>query len=276
MNSGTGAPRATMAAIMDMGLKGQAVLIVGASRGIGLATAKAFASEECRVAMMARDADRLRDAVREVEASRGGRGKPEVVSLAADVTREEEAARAVRGTVERFSRIDVLVTLVGGSRGDPGITASDSDWDQVLDANLRGAVRMTRLVVPAMRERGGGAVVNVSSIFGREWGGATSYNAAKAALIAFTKSCARDLAPHGVRVNSVAPGSVLFPGGSWDRRQKADPDKIRDFVERELPAGRFGKPEEVAAAIVFLASPAAALIIGACLNVDGGQCRSLF
>jgi 3-oxoacyl-[acyl-carrier protein] reductase len=253
------------------------VLLVGASRGIGLATARAFAAERCRVAIVARDPERCSAAASEIEAAaEGGATGSRVLAIPADATREADADRAVRETLERFSRIDVLVNLVGGSRGDPGITAGDPDWEATLDANLRAAVRMTRLVAPGMRERGEGSIVNVSSIFGREWGGATSYNAAKAALIAYTKSCARDLAPHGVRVNSIAPGSILFPGGSWDRRRKADPKKIEAFVERELPIGRFGRPEEIAAAIVFVASPAASLIIGACLNVDGGQSRSLF
>jgi 3-oxoacyl-[acyl-carrier protein] reductase len=181
----------------------------------------------------------------------------------------------VREAAATLQRIDVLVNLVGGSRGDAGIEAGEADWDAVLDANLLAAARMTRLVAPTMRARRSGAIVNVASIFGREWGGAVSYNAAKAALISYTKSCARDLAPHGVRVNAVAPGSVLFPGGSWERRRRADPQGIERFVERELPLGRFGTPEEVARVIVFLASPAAALVIGACLNVDGGQSRSL-
>ena len=189
-------------------------------------------------------------------------------------SRRAEPARETPA-IERFGRIDVLVTLIGGSRGNPGIEAGNDDWDAVLAANLRSAVTMTRLVIPSMKERRSGVIVHVASIFGREWGGAASYNAAKAALISYSKSCARELAPHGIRVNSVAPGSILFPGGSWDRRRRADPDAIAEFVKGELPLGRFGRPEEVAAAIVFLASAPASLVIGACLNVDGGQSRSL-
>jgi 3-oxoacyl-[acyl-carrier protein] reductase len=274
---------------MDLRLRGQAVLLAGASRGIGLAAARAFAAEGCDVALLARDPGGLRAAASEVravaeeagavagipgsaDAGPGGR----VLAVAGDATREEDAARAVDGTLRGFGRLDVLVNLVGGSRGEPGILAPDADWDAALAFNLRAAVRMTRLAAPHLQRQRSGAIVNVASIFGREWGGAASYNAAKAALIAYTKSCARDLAPHGVRVNGVAPGSVLFPGGSWDRRRRNDPAGIEAFVERELPLGRFGRPEEVAAVIVFLASPAASLVIGACLNVDGGQSRSLF
>ncbi len=265
---------------MDLQLKDRIVLLVGASRGIGLATACAFAAEGCRVALVARGADPLRDAAAAVQsaavAAEIGDEGSRVLTVAADATVDEDAARAVREVTGRWPRIDVLVNLVGGSRGDPGITAPDADWDGTFAANLRAAARMTRLVAPAMRQRRSGVIVNVSSIFGREWGGAATYNAAKAALIAYTKSCARDLAPHGVRVNSIAPGSVLFPGGSWDRRRRQDPGKIDAFVASELPLGRFGSPEEVASAIVFVASPKASLVIGACLNVDGGQSRSLF
>ncbi len=267
---------------MDLGLEGQAVLLAGASRGIGLAAARAFALEGSRVALVARDAANLREAAREVREIRRPAAQgaatdagPEVMAVAADATREEDAERAVRETIARFGRVDVLVTLVGGSRGNPGIDAPEADWDAVLAANLRAAVTMTRLVVPSMKERHSGAVIHVTSIFGREWGGAASYMAAKAGLIAYSKSCARELAPHGIRVNNVAPGSTLFPGGSWDRRRKADPEGIAAFVARELPLGRFGRPDEVAAAIVFLASKPASLVIGACLNVDGGQSRSL-
>ena len=265
---------------MDLELRGKKVLLVGASRGIGLATARCFAVEGCRLAMVARDGGRLAAAVAEVGRIRaetvGEHGSDGVVGMPGDATVDDDAGRVVRETTDRLGDIDVLVNVVGGARGDPGITAPEADWDAALQANLRAAVRMTRLVAPAMRERKDGVIVNVASIFGREWGGAASYNAAKAALIGYTKSCARDLAPHGVRVNAVAPGSVLFPGGSWDRRRKSDPAAIEDFVAREMPLGRFGRPEEIASVIVFLASPRASLVIGACLNVDGGQSRSLF
>lgn len=265
---------------MDLELREKRALLVGASRGIGLATAHAFAREGSLLAMVARDGGRLAGAVAAVTEARSaavGRDDREaVVGVPGDATDDGDAGRIVREVSGRLGEIDVLVNVVGGSRGDPGIAAPETDWDAALEANLRAAVRMTRLVAPMMRERRSGAIINVASIFGREWGGAASYNAAKAALIAYTKSCARDLAPHGVRVNAVAPGSVLFPGGSWDLRRKSDPAAIEGFVGRELPLGRFGRPEEVAAVVVFLASPKASLVIGACLNVDGGQSRSLF
>jgi 3-oxoacyl-[acyl-carrier protein] reductase len=136
------------------------------------------------------------------------------------------------------------------------------------------AVRCSRAVIPSMIERRAGAIVIVSSIYGRESGGGTTYNAAKAAELSLAKQLARQLAPHNVRVNAVAPGSIIFPGGSWQRRVDADPEAMRRFVESDMPLGRFGRPEEVANVIVFLSSTCASLISGACLNVDGCQSRS--
>jgi 3-oxoacyl-[acyl-carrier protein] reductase len=125
-----------------------------------------------------------------------------------------------------------------------------------------------------MRQRGGGVILLIASIWGRESGGRMTYNAVKAAEISLGKSLAQQLAPSNIRVNSVAPGSILFPGGTWHKRQQADPDGIAEFVRRELPFGRFGRAEEVAAVVVFLASSRASWVSGACIPVDGCQGRS--
>jgi 3-oxoacyl-[acyl-carrier protein] reductase len=126
-----------------------------------------------------------------------------------------------------------------------------------------------------MKKQGGGSIVMIASIWGRESGGRMTYNAVKAAEISLAKSMAQQLAKDGIRVNSVAPGSILFPGGSWDTRQQADPAGIAEFVRRELPFGRFGRADEVGAAVAFLASPRASWISGSSLPVDGCQSRSL-
>jgi 3-oxoacyl-[acyl-carrier protein] reductase len=125
-----------------------------------------------------------------------------------------------------------------------------------------------------MQAQEGGVIITISSIYGREGGGHITYNAAKAAEISMSKSLAGELAKDNIRVNSVAPGSILFPGGGWERRQQADPEGIAAFVESDMPLGRFGKPEEVADVVVFLASERASLVTGACLNVDGCQSKS--
>ena len=134
--------------------------------------------------------------------------------------------------------------------------------------------RLSRLAVPHMRRGARGVILMIASIWGRESGGRMTYNAVKAAEISLAKAMAQQLARDNIRVNSVAPGSIMFPGGSWAKRQQDDPAFIRDMIDRELPFGRFGKAEEVGDVVAFLASPRASWISGACITVDGCQSRS--
>ncbi|MBI1848742.1 MAG: SDR family oxidoreductase [Planctomycetes bacterium] len=258
---------------MDLGIVGRVALVSGGSRGIGRAIALELAREGASVSIAARGEADLAHTLDEL---RTVAGETRVHAVRSDLATVAGCESFVDETARRFGRVDILVCNTGGSRGDPTFTAPESDWDSVFDLNFRAAVRLVRRAVPEMRRSGGGRIVNVSSIFGREWGGAVSYNAAKAALIAFTKSLARELVREGILVNSVAPGSVLHPGGSWDRRQRENPQAIAEFVKRDLPLGRFGTPEEIAAVVAFLCSSRASLVAGACINVDGGQSRSLF
>ena len=174
-----------------------------------------------------------------------------------------------------FGSIDILVNNVGAAKGAGIVDTPDDVWQEAFDQTLYPAIRMSRLVVPHMKKQGGGSIVMIASIWGRESGGRMTYNAVKAAEISLAKSMAQQLAKDSIRVNSVAPGSILFPGGSWDKRQQADPAGIADFVARELPFGRFGRPEEVGAVVAFLSSPNASWISGASVPVDGCQSRSL-
>ena len=255
---------------MNLGLKGKVAMVSGASRGIGRAIALGLADEGCRLSVCARGQDTLERVGQEVQ-ERGA----EAVTFAVDVTQENEARQWVEETQKRFGRIDIVVNNVGGSRPGGNLSVSSEDWRSGFALNFFSALDLCRLVVPLMQQQKSGCVINIASIYGREWGGPMTYNAAKAALISLSKEMARELAPQGIRVNSVAPGSILFPGGSWERRQKENPDAIAAFVKAELPFGRFGTPEEVADVVVFLASERARWVSGACINVDGCQSRSL-
>jgi len=266
---------------MDLELTEKCVLLIGAGRGLGGAAALAIAREGAHVAVVARTRADVEARASECRAA----GARKALAIAADATDPAQLDSAIEETASKLGGLDALVTLVGGSH--PGGTAdlSDNDWRSAYERNLWPAVRASRSALPHLEKsaarrgfpraaREASVIVHVASIYGREGGGALSYNTAKAALIALAHEQARELAGRGVRVLSVAPGSILHPGGSWERRQKADPSAITAFVQREIPFGRFGAAEEAGEVIAFLVSPRASWIAGACVVVDGAQSRA--
>ncbi len=257
---------------MDLGLAGKVAIITGSSRGLGLASARALVAEGCHVCISGRGEDALSGAA--LALASAAVAPAEVLAVRADLSTEQGIREVVDATVMRFGGVDVLVNNVALARGGDIVTTTDADWQEAFDQTLFPAIRATRLVVPSMRRRGGGAVVIISSIFGREAGGRMTYNAVKAAEISLGKSLAQQLAKDNIRVNSVSPGSISFPGGSWFKRQQADPEGIADFIRAELPFGRFGRAEEVGDVVAFLASARASWVSGTSVVVDGCQSRS--
>lgn len=247
---------------MDLGLHGKAVAVTGASKGLGRAIALCFAAEGANVAICARDPSALSQTAVDLR-ERG----IEVFSTPADVGQPRELDAFLDGAHAAFGRLDVLVNNAPGW----GLTDDEHGWQNAWNVDLMAAVRAVWKVVPWMKHGGGGAIVHMSSIAGLEGGwGVSAYAPAKAALISHSKALALTLAPDKIRVNVVAPGSIEFPGGVWEHVRNSNPDGYRSIL-RSIPSGRLGTAEEVAKAVVFLASASASWITGACLAVDGGQ-----
>lgn len=252
---------------MELSLKDKLVFITGGSKGIGKAIAKAFKEEGAKVAIASRSLKSLEEVKAELDLD---------AIYAGDMTLQKDRAEIFRKLVDEFGTIDVLVNNVGGSNGS---SVSDTDlalFEDAMELNYFSAVHFSKLAVEVMKQNGAGSIINISSVFGREAGGKPTYNSAKAAMISFTKSLADEVIKEGIRVNGVAPGSILHPTGNWQRRLEENPEKIQAFVDKEIPAGRFGTVEEIANVVLFLASKKASWVVGATLNVDGGQSRSNF
>jgi len=256
---------------MDLDLKDKVVFIAGSSRGIGWAIARAFLLEGARVVVTGREKDSLKSAVSILEKEFK---KNHILSFAGDLSRPEQIASALALAHKRWDAIDHLIVNIGSGTARAGWRINQSDWDPVLETNLHSALRLTEATLPDMVRRKKGSIVFIASIAGVESIGAPiSYSVAKAGLISFCKCVARQVGEHGVRVNSIAPGNILFPGGSWEKKIAKDAQSVDLFIQKEVPLRRFGKPEEIADMAVFLASDRAAFVTGTCVVVDGGQTR---
>lgn len=251
---------------MDLGLNGKNVIITGASKGIGRATALEFAAEGANVAICARGAEAL-EATRADIAARG----VTVHAQTCDVSDADALKSFLNGANEALGGIDILINNPSGF----GLTDDESGWEASLNIDMMATVRATWQVVPWMEARGGGAIVHISSISGLEAGSPPAYAAVKAGLVAHAKTMAAQLAPQGIRVNTVAPGSIEFANGFWDTIKQQN-RAMYDSTLAAIPAGRMGTAEEVAAAVVFLASPKASWVSGAMLLVDGVQHKGVF
>lgn len=257
---------------MDLGLDDKVAFIAGSSRGIGLAIARGFLHEGANVVITGRNTESLEEAKTLLMTEAGIQ---RVLSVQGDMTDPTDIRHALDEAMSTFERIDAVVANVGSGTARGGWNLTLDDWQSALKINLLGGMALASAALPHLIARGGGSLTFTSSIVGCEAIDApVTYSAAKAAVQSAMKSLSRLVGPQGVRVNAVAPGNVLFPGGSWERKLAERREFFEQYIQSEVPLQRFSRPEEIADAVVFLASERSSFITGACLVVDGGQTHS--
>jgi 3-oxoacyl-[acyl-carrier protein] reductase len=258
---------------MDLRLADKVAFVAGSSRGIGRAIARAFLTEGACVVVTGRQAVSLAQTAAAFEAEFGA---SRILACPGDLSQSEHIAAALACTRARWGRIDSVVANIGSGTAKPGWQLSQADWDGVFEVNLWSSARLLEAMVPAMVQAQGGSIIFIASIVGLESVNAPlPYSAAKAALVHLSKNLARQVGQYGIRVNCVAPGNILFSGGSWEQKLVQQREQVERYIATEVPLQRFGSPEEIADLVVFLASDRAAFITGACVVADGGQTRGV-
>jgi NAD(P)-dependent dehydrogenase (short-subunit alcohol dehydrogenase family) len=253
---------------MELGLKGKCALVTGATQGIGRATALLLAREGAKVALVARGQEGLDRCAKEISSAGG-----EALAVQGDVTRAADVERAVKEVSARFGGLDILVNNAGTSMHGAFESVDDAMWQADLDLKLMAAIRLSRLAVPLMQARGGGRIVNVTTVGGKQPGAGQMPTAVtRAAGLALTKALSKEYAASNILVNTVCIGRIK--AGQWEaraRREGVPVEKLYDSMRGDIPLGRVGEAEEVANVIAFLVSAAASYVTGTSVNLDGGM-----
>ena len=258
---------------MDLQLKDRVAFVAGSSRGIGKAIAAALLAEGARVILTGRDETSLQKTSDELAAVASPKN---ILTIPGDFTDADTIAVAFDRTFKHFGQFDILVANLGTGSGKTGWQTDEAEWQRLFNLNLFGSARLAQAAIPYLERSDAASILFISSIVAVEATPAPlPYSAAKAALLNYSKNLARQLALQKIRVNSIAPGNIFFPGGSWERHLTSRREQVEQMLKTEVPQDRFGTPEEIADLAVFLCSPRSAFTTGACFVADGGQTRSL-
>ena len=259
---------------MNLQLTDQIAFVAGSSRGIGRAIAAALLAEGANVVLTGRNPDFLKQTHTDLSTHEN---HTRILSIAGDFTDPSVVQAGVKSTVRHFGRIDHLVANLGSGTGIPGPTPPAEDWIRLFEQNFFASVRLTEACLPCLRANpSGGSILYISSIVAIEATPAPlPYSASKAALTNYAKNLSRHLAPEHIRVNTIAPGNIFFPGGSWERHLSNCRETVEAMLKNDVPQNRFGTPEEIASLAAYLCSPQSAFSTGSTYVMDGGQTRAI-
>ena len=259
---------------MNLHLTNQVTFIAGSSRGIGRAIAQALLDEGASIVLTGRDESSLKSTQSDLTTPAT---QDRILAIRGDFADAATITRAFERTTAHFGHLDHLIANLGTGSGKPGWDQPEEEWSRLFELNFFASTRLTQAALPhLLANPEGGSILYISSIVAIEATPAPlPYSAAKAALVNYSKNLAHQLGPQKIRVNTIAPGNIYFPGGSWERHLTNRREAVESMLKTEVPLQRFGTPEEIASLAAYLCSPQAAFATGSCYVMDGGQTRSL-